>query len=182
MSKTKTPHPNWIEQAPPPGSFRSLFKWGDPHGFKHPNRGMVALLEDIIGMTGADFAAPQRTRLEPFDIVAPVRLDAAHLEALERIVGAQNVTTDTYARTRASYGSGTVDALRLRERVVENLPDVVLAPRTADEVQAIVTYCDVQRIPLTVYRSRFRRDPLHGGRAGRRLSGHEQAYDQGRGV
>jgi len=151
MSETKTPHPNWIEQAPPPGSFRSLFKWGDPHGFKHPNRGMVALLEDIIGMTGADFAAPQRTGLEPFDIVAPVRLDAAHLEALERIVDAENVTTDTYARTRASYGAGTVDALRLRERVVENLPDVVLAPRTADEVQAIVTYCDVQRIPLTVY-------------------------------
>jgi alkyldihydroxyacetonephosphate synthase len=151
MSDPRSSSPNWTEQAPPAGSYRSLFKWGDPHGFKHPNRGMVALLKETFAMRDEDFVAPQRAGLEAFDAAIPVRLDAAHLAALERIVGAENVDTGTYARTRASYGAGTIDALRLRERIIENLPDAVVAPRTADEVQAVVTTCDEERIPLTVY-------------------------------
>jgi len=150
MTRSKdTAH--WIEQAAPPDSYRSLFKWGDPNGFRHPNRGMLALVKETFGMTDADFAEPQRAGMEKFDRDAPIKLDPAHLQTLERIVGAENVSTAPYARVRASYGAGTIDAMRLREHIVENLPDAVLAPRTAGEVQAVVDYCDAQRIPLYVY-------------------------------
>lgn len=143
--------PDWIERAAPPDSYRSLFKWGDPNGFRHPNRGMFALLKETFGMTDADFAEPKRSGMEKFDGDAPIGLDAVKLQALERIVGAGNVSTAPYARVRASYGAGTIDALRLREHVVENLPDAVLSPRAAGEVRAVVAYCDEQRIPLYVY-------------------------------
>jgi alkyldihydroxyacetonephosphate synthase len=71
MSDLKESIPSWIEQAPLPDSYRSLFKWGDPHGFKHPNRGMLALLKETFGMTDADFVEAQRTGMEKFDIPAP---------------------------------------------------------------------------------------------------------------
>jgi alkyldihydroxyacetonephosphate synthase len=143
--------PHWIEQPAPADSYRSLFKWGDPNGFRHPNRGMYALLKETFGMTDADFDAPRRIGMEKFDPDIPTGLDAAHRQSFERIVGAENIDTTAYARVRASYGAGAFDALRLREHIIENLPDAVLAPRTAGEVQALVEFCDDQRIPLYVY-------------------------------
>ncbi|MBN1438024.1 MAG: FAD-binding oxidoreductase [Anaerolineales bacterium] len=142
--------PAWIEKPPPSRSYRSLFKWGDPAGYRHPNRGMLAVLKETLGMDDADFAQPRRTGFEPFDAAEKCGLDEAHLRALEAIAGAENVSTATYDRTRASYAGAAIDALRLRAHVVENLPDVVLAPRSAEEVRAVVEYCSRERIPLYV--------------------------------
>ncbi|HEY4693715.1 MAG TPA: FAD-binding oxidoreductase [Bellilinea sp.] len=151
MSKKANLTPRWIEQAPPPGSFRSLFKWGDPQGFKHPNRGMVDLIKETFGMTDADFVTPQRTGMESVAIDIPSDLDERHLAAFRQMVGEENVQTDAYQRTRASYGAGMIDALRLRQGILENLPAAVLAPRSTADVQAVVQYCNSERIPLYVY-------------------------------
>ena len=143
--------PNWIEQAPPSGSYRSLFKWGDPSKFKHPNHGMYELLKETFGMHDSDFSQPQSLGMEQFDVTAPAGLDAQHLHALEQIVGVENVFTGAYERTRFSYGAGMFDALRLRLHIVENLPGAVLAPRSTQDVIAVMGYCDAQRIPLYVH-------------------------------
>ena len=151
MSKTSGFTPNWIEQAPPPRSYRSLFKWGDSHGFKHPNSGMVGLIKETFGLSDADFVHPQRTGMEAFTAEVPSNLETRHLEFFTRLVGAENVKTGTYERARASYGGGMIDALRLRQHIVENLPGAVLAPRSTEDVQAILRYCEIERIPLYVY-------------------------------
>jgi alkyldihydroxyacetonephosphate synthase len=75
----------------------------------------------------------------------------SHIRKLQEIVGQENVITDAYIRTRVSYGGGMLDALRLRHKIVENLPDVVVYPRSRSDVEVIVRYCDEQRIPLYVY-------------------------------
>ncbi|MRR10366.1 FAD-binding oxidoreductase, partial [bacterium] len=111
--------PNWIEQAAPPRSYRSLFKWGDPLGFKHPNHGMLALLKETFGMTDADFVSPQRTGMEDFDVAVPAVLEERHRQVFESLLGAENVISGAYERTRASYGAGMIDALRLRQHIVE---------------------------------------------------------------
>ena len=41
--------PNWFNEPTPAGSYRSLYKWGDPAGFKHPNSGLVKLLMETFG-------------------------------------------------------------------------------------------------------------------------------------
>ncbi len=151
MTKNSQFKPNWIEQAPPPDSYRSLFKWGDPHGFKHPNRGMFKLMKETFGMSDADFVQPHWTGLQPFDPVVPIELEPVHLETFGQLVGEENVFTTTYERTRASYGAGTIDALRLRQQIVENLPGAVVAPRDARDVQTVLQYCLEQHIPLYVY-------------------------------
>jgi alkyldihydroxyacetonephosphate synthase len=142
--------PDWHEGETPESSFRRLFRWNDPKAFKHPNRGFYSLLRDTFEMSDADFTHP-KLDLEPFDVSIPSGLAEADQEALKAIVGAENFSIDTYRRTRASYGTGMIDMLRLRSRIVENICDAVAAPRNREDVAAIVAYCSTHHIPVTVY-------------------------------
>jgi alkyldihydroxyacetonephosphate synthase len=151
MKHNKTKQPNWIEETTPPNTYRSLFKWGDPGGFKHPNAGMVALMKEVFQLSDQDLTLPQNTGFEVFDQNLPSNIDDTHFNAFESIVGKENICTDTYARTQVSYGGGMIDALRLREHIVENLPDLVIAPRTADEIQQILAYCVQNQIPIHIF-------------------------------
>jgi alkyldihydroxyacetonephosphate synthase len=143
--------PHWIETPPPPGSFRAIFKWGDPHTFKHPNAGLIRLLQERLGVRLKTDPSPQWLGLEPVPELPPPSFAEHHLRALADMVGAENLRCDTFSRVRASYGAGMVDQLRLRLGILENLPAAVLAPRTAEDVQAVVAYCHSHRIPLYVY-------------------------------
>jgi len=149
MSKKEEFYPAWCEQVAPARSFRSLFKYGDPGGFKHPNPGMYELIKDTFAMTDDDFRSPS-LNMEFFNIEVPSRLPAGQVEDFTGMVGAGNCYTDTYSRTRVSYGGGMIDALRLRKSVVENLPDIVLCPRSSSDIAAVVNYCDEKHIPLYV--------------------------------
>ena len=151
MTEKKDFTPPWIEEAAPPHSYRSLFKWGNPDEFKHPNRGMFRLILDTFGMSEADFQQPLHTGWEEFDADFPVTMDAVHLQAFTNMVGVENIQTGTYERVRASYGAGMIDALRLRQHHIENLPDLVIAPRSTDDIRAIVQYCHQNRIPVYIY-------------------------------
>jgi len=142
-------YPQWCEDEAPAGSFRSLIKYGDPRRFKHPNPGMFHLIKQTFGMSDDDFKRPSLCT-EEINIDIPPKLPAAQMEALKNIVGADNVFTDTYNRTRTSYGSAIIDVLRLRNHILENLPDIVLCPRDRRDVQAVVRFCDENRIPLYV--------------------------------
>jgi glycolate oxidase len=66
---------------------------------------------------------------------------------LEGIVGKDHVRTDIY--TRASYASGALPY----DLVKEDLPDVVVQPRDADEVSRVVRYANKNRIPVAVHGS-----------------------------
>ena len=143
-------YPKWCEDVAPEGSYRRLYKYGDPKAFKHPNRGLYKLVKEAFGMTDADFQKPM-LNMDLLDIPFPVHLPERHIKNLSSIVGKENVRSDTFSRTRAAYGSGMLDALRLRKKIIENIADVVLCPRNQKEVEGIVNYCDQQRIPLYVY-------------------------------
>ncbi|HTX80408.1 MAG TPA: FAD-binding protein, partial [Longilinea sp.] len=142
--------PNWCEEPAPEHSYRSLFKYGDPKAFKHPNRGLYQLIKEAFGMTDADFQQPSLCT-ETVDVDVPQRLAERHIRRLTAIVGSENARSDTYSRLRASYGAGMIDALRLRSKIIENIADLVLHPRNQDDVEAIVHYCDEHRIPTYVY-------------------------------
>jgi alkyldihydroxyacetonephosphate synthase len=58
MAKRLPFTPNWYEQRRPDRSYRSLFKWGDPEQFKHPNRGLMELACQALGMKEEDFGRP----------------------------------------------------------------------------------------------------------------------------
>lgn len=149
MTKDKTEFtPPWYEGATPERSYRSLFKWGDPGAFKHPNKGMYLLLKQTFDLTDDNFQKPENLGLETVDVDVQVRLGQAVIDRLRGIVGNENLATETYDRIRASYGKGMLDALRLRSAIIENIPDVVIYPRDKDEVKQVIDFCQEQRIPV----------------------------------
>jgi alkyldihydroxyacetonephosphate synthase len=153
MSKKHTDEfrPDWVHEAPPAGSYRSILKWGAPDQFKHPNLRLFRLMKKTFGVTDEDFRTPVKTGYEQVKFDVPIGLTDLQIEAFRQIVGAENVKTDDYSRVQVAYGKTMIDAMRLREHIVENIPDIVLHPRTKEDIVKIVSYCNDQLIPVYVY-------------------------------
>lgn len=150
MAKPKF-KPNWFDEPTPTGTYRSLFKWGDPAGFKHPNSGLVRLIMEKFHLSHEDLANPRNLGLEQIDLEIPVSLALEHLQAFAQICGEENLASDAYTRVSRSYGKAMIDALRLRNKIIENVPDLVISPRNSAEIQQVITYCDAHLIPVYVY-------------------------------
>lgn len=150
MSPKKS-RPDWSEQAPAPGTFRSIAKYGDPHQFKHPSDAWVRMMQQEFGMSDADFAVKQNEGHEPVVLNRPSTLEPGQVEALEAIVGGENVALDDYSRVKYSSAKTSEELLELRQGIIREVCDVVVHPRDKDDVQKIVRYCDTERIPITVF-------------------------------
>ncbi len=99
-------------------------------------------------MKPEEFDQPVSTGSDLVDVTLPSNLAPNHLAALTAIVGEDNVVTAVYDRIRAAYGKTMLDLFRLRERMIENVPDAVIFPRTAEDVMAIVKYCSLNAIAV----------------------------------
>ena len=149
--KLKRFRPDWTEKPPQPGTIRSIIKYGDPHRFKHPSDAWVEMMQEEFGMSKADFSAKRNEGHEPVVLDRPPQLAAAHIDALARIVGDDNVALDDYSRVKYSTGMTSEEIWELRQGVFREVADVVVHPRDKEDVQEIVRYCDAERIPITVF-------------------------------
>ena len=143
--------PRWFEGDLPERSYRSLFKWGDPKAYKHPNKGLYRLVKDTFSLTDDHFRETPDFGLDEVDLDCPPKLPRRHADAFRGILGPENVSEDTYDRLSVAYGKTMLDIFRLRNRVAENLPDLVLYPRNKDDIAAIVRYCTEHTLPVYVY-------------------------------
>jgi alkyldihydroxyacetonephosphate synthase len=144
-------YPKWIETAPPTNSYRAIFKWGAPDKFKHPNKRLYALMKKTFNLTDEYFSEPKSTGFEAFDIEIPTKLKNEQIDFFKNLVGNENIRLDTFTRTSVSYGKTMIDLFRLRQKIIENIPDIVVYPRNEEDIVNIVQYCYQQKIPLYVY-------------------------------
>lgn len=144
--------PKWVTEAAPKDSWRSIFRWGDPTFTKFPKESLYKLMKEKFKMTDDDFShycgsvGNEKVKLD-----TPCRLDPMHIAALTEIVGKDNISTEDYDRLSVAYGKTAYDAMRLRDKRVDSIPDAVLYPGSTEEVEKIVAYCTKNRIPLYVY-------------------------------
>ena len=143
--------PKWFEGNMPEGSYRSIFKWGDPDAYKHPNQRLYRHMLNVFEMEDEDFSEAVGFGFEEVRQEVPVRLTSKQVDFFVELLGEENVFSDTYTRVKRSYGKGMIDALRLRHEIVENVADLVLAPRNREDVEAIVAFCDEEQIPVYVF-------------------------------
>ncbi len=159
--------PDWTEQAPAPGTFRSIFKYGDPHHFKHPSDAWYKMMKQDFHLSDADFAARGAQGLEPVVLNRPPKLGASQIEALQAIVGPQNVALDDYSRVKYASGKTTEEMLEMRLNIIREVADCVVHPRDKHDVAKIVAYCHAERIPITVFSAgssvNFGCRPVKGG-------------------
>ncbi len=145
--------PKWVKEAAPAKSYRSIFRWGDPEYVKYPKESLFKLMKEKFKMTDEDFQHYDGDiGMDEVELPhMPSKIQPEHLEALREIVGEDFVTTEDYPRLAVAYGKTGYDALRLRARRIDSLPDVVVYPGSTEEVERIVKYVTEHKIPLYVY-------------------------------
>jgi len=145
--------PKWFQGKIPENSYRSVFKWGGAtEQIKAPKENM---LRDILGRFGMDDSIfheyQQDLGLDEVKFDIPVALADEHIAAMKAIVGEEFVRSDDYARFSVAYGKTMYDILRARNKIVENVPDIVVYPDSRKQIEAIVAYAAEHKIPLYVY-------------------------------
>lgn len=144
--------PKWVKEAAPKDSYRSIFRWGDPHYVKYPKESLFKMMKEKFDMTNEDFKSyTGDIGMDSVKLDIPCGLASEHIEALKKIVGDDLVTTEDYPRLAVAYGKTGYDALRLRDKRVDSVPDVVVYPDTTEQVEEIVDYSTRYKIPLYVY-------------------------------
>jgi alkyldihydroxyacetonephosphate synthase len=151
MSEKNEFMPDWTEEAPQKGTYRSIFKWGAPDGFKHPNQRLFAMMKNIFGMTDDDFIEKSKEGHDRVKCSQKIKLSRAQISAVQKIVGPENVSADDYSRVKYANGKTMEETLKLRNNINGPAADLVVHPRDKEDVRKIVRYCNSQRIPVYVY-------------------------------
>lgn len=151
--KYKGFEPKWIKERAPKGSYRSIFRWGDPDFVKYPKESLYKMMKDKFDVDDDFFEKyNMSTGFDSVDLSKyPSKISEKHLRYFVNILGEENVSTKDYDRLSVAYGQTAYDLMRIRQHKFENLPDVVLYPSTTEEVEKIVSYCVKYKIPLYVY-------------------------------
>ncbi|HON80206.1 MAG TPA: FAD-binding oxidoreductase, partial [Spirochaetota bacterium] len=85
--------PDWTETAPPENSYRSIFKWGAPDGFKHPNAKLFKELKETFGLSDAHFKGKQPEGNETVTFKKAVKLSKTQVRKLASIAGEENISS-----------------------------------------------------------------------------------------
>ncbi len=153
MSKAyKEFRPNWMEEKAPKGSYRSIFCWGHGGFIKYPKESLYKMMKEKFKLTDEDFAKYHYDLgMEQVKLDRKSNLDIKHINAMKEIVGEEFVSTNDYDRLSVSFGNTTYDIMRIRENRLDSLPDLVVYPDTTEQIEKIVAYCTLNKIPLYVY-------------------------------
>lgn len=144
--------PRWFDDDYSDKSYRSIFKWGEKRQIKAPRESLYKMIKDVFELTDNDFKGyTEDLGLDEVDFDVPVKLEEKHIAKFREICGDEFVRTDNYARLSVAYGKTMYDIMRLRNKIVENVPDVVAYPDTKEQVEQIVAYCQQEKIPVYVY-------------------------------
>ncbi len=150
MEKSGRFHPDWRDDVPAEGTYRSIFKY-DPNKFKHPSQAWYEMFKQEFGLTDDDFRKRQPGGDEKVSVTQEIRLTETQIRAFEDIVGKENVAKDDYSRVKYGHGKSLDEDLNLRRNIVTHVPDIVLHPRDKEDVKKIVQYCNAEKIPIVAY-------------------------------
>ena len=143
--------PKWQNKAPEKRSFRSILKWGDPDEYKNPSMGFLNVIKQGLGLSDSDFKKLQKPGNEKIKDTSASMICQSDMLLFEGIVGKENLFADTYERLKYSSGKAMEDIYRLRENIIDKIPDLVLHPRQKEDVKKIVGLCNDKKIPVHVY-------------------------------
>jgi alkyldihydroxyacetonephosphate synthase len=143
--------PPWREKAPLENSYRSIFKWGSPDEFKHPNSSLYNMMKELFNTSDDDFQKPVNSGDEKVHLLKKSKLPSSTIEYLAKICGKENVSVDGYSRVKYSSGKTMEEAENLRAGIIKNAADAVVHPRNKLEVKKIVEFCSKKKIPVYVF-------------------------------
>ena len=111
--------------------------WGEPGAGPHLSDHAIGLMREWLGVSGAVVSSP--VPLDDVHLPAPSSPEGLR-DALERAVGTEHVRDDARSRVLRAAGRSYLDLLALRSGAFA-APDLVVAPGSDDEVQAVLHAC-----------------------------------------
>src|SRR5437763_1536805 len=133
--------------AAPPSPELSWSGWGDPAQAAPLPAALRVLLRETLGIR-RQTPVPgglQAVRLEA------IRLPAGTRATLAAIVGDEHSRSDHAARVRHALGKSTLDLLALRGGGPLPAPDLVLMPKSHDQVVALLDVCTEHRVAVVPF-------------------------------
>jgi alkyldihydroxyacetonephosphate synthase len=143
--------PLWRETPPAENSWRSIFKWGDPDIYKHPNKRLYALLKEKLELTDDFFRKKENEGDTGIKSRQKQGLPQRDIRALERIAGEKNISSADYQRIKYSTGKTAEEQILLRGKKHAGLCDIVVHPKNRKDVEEIIGYCNRKKIPVYTY-------------------------------
>lgn len=143
--------PEWYTEVAPSNSYRSIFRWGDPRQYKYPKETLFRMIKKTFNMTDEDFKTHLDLGLDEVKFDHPINLSGHIISQFKEILGTDNVAADDYSRLSVAYGKTMYDIMRIRNKIVENIPDIVLYPENQEQIEKIVSLCAKEKIPVYVY-------------------------------
>lgn len=118
--------------------------WGDPDETAQLGEGSEAFLRDREILPDV---APEPPSLEAIRLPSPAPLP----DSIGALVGSGNVYTGHEDRVRHATGQSLLDLLRLRSGDLDQAPDAVIAPDSADSIAPLLAICADQGIAVVPF-------------------------------
>jgi len=129
-------------------TYRSIFKWGDKREEKL-EQGIVALVKEKFHYTDQDFQKRYLYGDQDVKLNAKPKISAGMREKFVDISGIENVLSDDYSRASHAFGKFYGDLLFLRLGEISQPPDLVIMPRSEEEIVQILALCQQENIAVT---------------------------------
>ncbi|MCL2155895.1 MAG: hypothetical protein FWH53_09550, partial [Leptospirales bacterium] len=112
--KKEVTAPAWRETPPIEKSYRSIFKWGAPDGYKHPNHKLLDEIKNVFDLDDTYFSSQKSSGDEIVSFKKNIKLKKEDILRLQKIAGKENTFTDEYNRLKFSTGKTIEEAINLR--------------------------------------------------------------------
>lgn len=131
-------------------TYRDILKWGDKRETK-VDQGTINVIKEKFGYS--DEELNQRHLYGDQDIILEkaCQIEQKVIDQLIEIVGKENLDISDYERVNHAYGKYYADLLKLRKGIVPTPPDVVIYPKSDNDIVKILEICNENKIAVTPF-------------------------------
>ncbi len=129
-------------------TYRSIFVWGDKHDEKL-EKGVIELIKEKFGYTDEDFQQHYLYGDQEVTLEKACALPGNMIQQFIAICGTENVETSDYVRASHAMGYFFSELVMLRKGLIRTPPDLVIYPRSDDEIAEILQLCGRENIAVT---------------------------------
>ena len=128
-------------------TYRDILKWGDKREQKIDDA-TLKVIKEIFSLSEETIANKHLFGDTEVKLEKKSSLSDEQIKDLKKLAGDENILTDDFSRANFSYGKYYSDLLFLRKGIIPTPPDIVIAPKSHDDVIKLVTYCNQNKIPI----------------------------------
>ena len=131
-------------------TYRHILKWGDKR--EEPLGDEIKkILKEKLNLTDEDLSKSFLEGKDEVTLSAEFRIHEEVVQQFIKISGKENVIKDDNVRASHAYGKHFLELLKLRLKLINKPPDLVIYPRTEEEIVEIIKICNETHLPIVPF-------------------------------